>query len=101
VQGDALLLDISEEIELYHILQEALNNAMKHAQAASVEILLSVAPGTIELNINDDGIGFDVNAVRTGGMGLTSMAERAKRIGGILSILSEPGKGTQIRFIKG
>jgi PAS domain S-box-containing protein len=100
MQGDARQLDISEQIELYHIAQEALNNSLKHAQAASVAVSLSVAPGCVAMEIRDDGIGFVVEGRPTEGMGLASMAERAARTGGALEVRSRPGEGTQVSYRK-
>jgi PAS domain S-box-containing protein len=100
IVGDPGLLNKMEEIELYHIIQEALNNALKHAAATAVEIRLSVRPKKIQMEISDNGIGFEVQAVESGGMGLGNMVERAKRLSGKLIIQSQPGKGTLVRFIK-
>lgn len=83
------------ERELYPIAMEALNNALKHARAGQVRVCLSRRPEGLELSVSDDGCGFDPRAVSSG-LGLTSMAERAARLGGILSVDSVPGRGTRI-----
>jgi signal transduction histidine kinase len=86
------------EAALYHMAQEALNNALKYARAASVTIQLSTEDHQVALEIADDGLGFDPAAVAgQGGLGLVSMRERAEKLGGDLTILSTPGKGTKIR----
>jgi PAS domain S-box-containing protein len=87
-------------INLYRIVQEALNNVRKHAGADNVSIFLSQQDGSLGVVIEDDGIGFA--AEQTGstedgdGMGLINMRERLALVGGTLDIESEPGKGTTI-----
>jgi nitrate/nitrite-specific signal transduction histidine kinase len=88
---------IGMERELYHIAQEALNNVLKHAESSEVTVRLHADDGCVELEIADDGCGFDRDAVADkGGMGLVNMRQRAEELGGSLSILSSPGKGTRI-----
>jgi PAS domain S-box-containing protein len=82
---------------LYRIAQEALNNTVKHAQAARVDIRLGVSQGEIILELKDDGVGFDPQVEYAGHMGLNSMRERAAQIGGSLEIESAPGLGTRLR----
>jgi PAS domain S-box-containing protein len=82
---------------LYRIAQEALNNAVKHAQASRVEIWLDDCENEIALEVRDDGIGFDPQAEYPGHLGLRSMRERAARLGGALEIESAPGRGTLLR----
>jgi PAS domain S-box-containing protein len=83
--------------ELYQIAQEALNNALKHAHAQSVRILLGFHGSGTRLEISDDGCGFEPEAAdRSGGLGLRGMRERVQGIGGTLRIESSPGKGTTI-----
>jgi nitrate/nitrite-specific signal transduction histidine kinase len=83
---------------LYRIAQEALNNALKHAQADHVHVLLCQDRPRIILQVTDDGIGFDLAAARRqGGVGLKSMEERAAALGTILLVRSEPGAGTRVR----
>jgi len=86
------------EQNLFRIAQEALNNALKHAAAGSVVIYLRQLNGTIEMEIIDDGIGFNPNALPDhGGMGLNSIRERAENIGGTMTILSHPDEGTSVK----
>ena len=88
----------SLEEGLYHIAQEALNNALKHAAATSVTVLLRADGGRVELVVMDNGRGFDPDTVSDkGGMGLVNMQQRAERLGGSLTILSTSGKGTEIK----
>jgi len=82
---------------LFRVLQEALQNAIKHSGAARVEVLLRGASNEIYLSVHDTGVGFDPEkAAIEHGLGLTSMKERIKLVGGLLSIESEPLRGTTI-----
>jgi two-component system sensor histidine kinase DegS len=83
---------------LFWITIEALNNTLKHAQARNVIINLRCAPPLMELEILDDGKGFDPASLRPGGLGLRNMRERAALLGGKLTIDASPGKGTRVRF---
>jgi signal transduction histidine kinase len=85
------------QIYLYRIVQEALNNVVKHARANSVLIELSGKNETICLKIQDDGQGFDLGRKRIlSGNGISNMKERTNLLGGHFTISSEPGKGTSI-----
>ena len=91
-------LPFAIEERLYHIAQEALNNALKHSHAKSVSISLLQNGSVISLEIVDNGIGFEVaNAYQEGKMGLSDMDDNASELGGRLTVTSEPGKGTRIR----
>jgi PAS domain S-box-containing protein len=83
---------------LYWITIEALNNAIKHAQAHNMKIEIRSSPRQLELTVADDGRGFLPNKVRLGGMGLENMQARARLLGGDLTIESEPAQGTRVRF---
>ena len=86
------------EIVVYRFLQEALNNIAKHAQANHVSVLLTYSHPKLIFTIKDDGVGFDLVTVGdNGGMGLTSMRERAEKIDGMLDITSASGEGTRVR----
>jgi PAS domain S-box-containing protein len=86
------------EEDLYRIALEALNNTLKHAQATAVTVHIRVNTAFVEIEIVDDGQGFDLETVQSrGGMGLVSMCERAQRLGGSLTILSAAGHGTRIQ----
>lgn len=95
------LPEVVEE-NVLRIGQEALTNIAKHAQATEVAVTLDVADGTLRLQVEDNGRGFqsdDVPDTTTGHYGLTSMTERAKRMGGRLQVASTPGHGTIITVI--
>jgi len=86
------------ETALYRIIQEALTNVTKHAQAGRVRILLRGNRRRICCSIRDDGVGFDARALFSGrrqtGLGLIGIRERLNAIGGTLQVTSKPGKGT-------
>jgi PAS domain S-box-containing protein len=81
---------------LFRITIEALNNALKYAQAHEVKVTITCAPPVLELEIADDGIGFEPQFISSGGMGIRSMRERAELIGGTLKLFSAPEKGCRV-----
>jgi signal transduction histidine kinase len=96
LDGDPYL-EISRvvEKELYLIAQEALNNVLKHSQAHHVTLTLAGDHDNILFAIADDGVGFDPQEVKSG-LGLGNIAQRALRVGGELTIHSQPGQGTRL-----
>jgi signal transduction histidine kinase len=101
VEGDPTVIErlpAAAEQDLYHLAQEALNNALKHADPSAVTVTLRVEGDHLELEVSDDGRGFDVGEMADrGGLGLVTMRERAERLGGSLTIVSTPGKGTRVK----
>jgi nitrate/nitrite-specific signal transduction histidine kinase len=98
VEGEDQRLPAEIEEGLYRIAQEALNNALKHAQAHHITVCLCHDQSTLLLEIADDGVGFEPSIARQqGGLGLRGMEERAAQLGTRLSIQSEPGAGTKVR----
>jgi signal transduction histidine kinase len=101
-------LDVDDQIasvpvrdaEVLRIAQEALQNALRHSQATHVAVGVHGANGLLVLEVVDDGVGFrpDVPELRARRLGLTSMEERAQRIGGRLEVRSAPGEGTTVRL---
>lgn len=83
---------------LFWITIEALNNALKHAQARSVDVALRCLPESLELSITDNGKGFDTANPGTGGYGLRNMQERARMLGGELTFTSALGQGSSVAF---
>jgi signal transduction histidine kinase len=82
---------------LYRIAEESLRNVAKHAKAKHLSVALAARDHGLVLSLDDDGIGFVPQAVKgKGGLGLVSIGERARIMGGILSIESKPGDGTRI-----
>lgn len=98
---DDLRLDFETQINLYRIIQEALANVRKHAGATQARVRLIASYPHVLLRIEDDGRGFDMHARRAKApedkrMGLWNMQERARLLGGRLTIRSKPGAGTMI-----
>jgi signal transduction histidine kinase len=81
-------------ISIYRLVQEALNNAVRHSGAKNATVAVETLPRSIVVRVADNGRGFD--ARRSRGMGLLGMEERVRRLGGTLSVDSQPGKGTTI-----
>jgi len=79
----------------YRVAQEALNNVLRHSEAEQVFVTLSVSNGIAQLSIKDTGIGFDTSTFSQG-IGLLSMRERLRMMGGEFELESTPGKGTQV-----
>jgi signal transduction histidine kinase len=92
----ALKLAPEQETALYRIVQEALTNIVKHAEASSVSIVLADAGSSVRVLIEDDGKGFDETQVREGALGLVGMRERVALLGGRLEVQSSPGEGTTL-----
>ncbi|MET8012995.1 GAF domain-containing sensor histidine kinase [Streptomyces sp. NPDC005271] len=82
---------------LFRIAQESLHNIAKHARARNVQLHLLSGPGTVTLTVADDGVGFDCQGSFPGHLGLLSMRERAREVGGELKVDSRPGQGSRIR----
>ena len=89
-------LSVEQETALYRIVQQALTNAVNHADARSVSIVVSGVPGTVRAAIADDGAGFDPAHVREGALGVVGMRERVLLLGGCFRIESAPGAGTTV-----
>jgi signal transduction histidine kinase len=101
VGGQKRRLTPEEELVLFRIAQEALNNARRHSQASQVAIQMEFYPDGVRMTIHDNGQGFKVpektgDLVATGKLGLIGMYERARLLGGTLLVESEPGKGTTV-----
>jgi signal transduction histidine kinase len=108
VHGHAVSLRLDEDdasrgkgdAEVLRIAQEALQNALRHAGAEHVDVRLHADDGHLRLAVTDDGMGFDPAdpALRARRLGLTSMEERARALGGTLTIDSRPGTGTTVEL---
>ena len=92
--------DLERDRQVLRLAQEALTNALRHSAASRVDLVLRRRDGGLELEVSDDGIGFDPDEpeLRARRLGLTSMEERAQRAGGELEIESVAGKGTAVRL---
>jgi signal transduction histidine kinase len=92
-------LDSAVEVELYRVVQEALNNAVRHAQAETVAVEIDARDDGVMVTVRDDGVGFDpgARAIRERRLGLTSMRERAESLGGTFSVETGRDAGTTVR----
>jgi signal transduction histidine kinase len=99
VDGDGRL-DPDHAREVLRIAQEALRNALQHADASTVQVRLTQRGTRLTLVVRDDGVGFDpaARSARSRRLGLTTMRERARAIGGTLRIETAPGAGTTVRL---
>lgn len=96
-RSHSLDLPLNVATALYRIAQEALRNAAKHAKGAPVKVVLERYEGEVLLRIEDDGPGFDLSRVRgKGGLGLLSMQERARLVGGMFMLHCIPGDGAVV-----
>jgi signal transduction histidine kinase len=85
---------------LYRVAQEALRNVVKHSRAKSAEVELRGGQGEIRLTITDSGVGYEPAQVKErNGLGVISMRERLRALGGRLSIQSGPGEGTRVEAV--
>jgi two-component system sensor histidine kinase UhpB len=94
-QGDLDDLGTDQQLVLYRVTQEALNNVARHAGASSVSVEIARADGTVSLKVADDGAGFAVGDERRG-LGLDGMAERARLVNGQFEVDAAPGRGTTL-----
>jgi len=84
------------EVQLLRIIQEALTNIRKHANASQISITITANSGWVDIEVVDDGNGFDMAAVKKGSFGLKIMQERAEEIGAKFRITSKPNAGTRL-----
>jgi PAS domain S-box-containing protein len=97
VHGEIPKLPADVNVCLYRIAQEAVQNAIKHSRCRRIDVHLSTGPDAVRLCVSDAGRGFDQSAAeRNAGLGLMSMAERARSVGGELSVRSAIDQGTRI-----
>ncbi|MEO6723163.1 MAG: sensor histidine kinase [Ferruginibacter sp.] len=98
VAGEYYPLDRQKEMVLFRVVQEALNNSIKHSKTKSITVQLNYQPALFSISIKDEGTGFDLKSLnQTGkGIGLKNMQNRAAMINGIFSLNSSSGTGTSI-----
>jgi signal transduction histidine kinase len=97
VTGVPHVIDRSVEEELLAIVGEALTNAAKHSRGTQITVELAYLDQRgVRVTVSDDGQGFDPDQPRNGRYGLVGMYERANRIGAALTLVAEPGAGTEI-----
>ena len=91
-------LDESVSLNLFRTVQESLRNVAKHSHARHAKVELTCHSGVVQLRVSDDGIGFDPEVVQSNpGLGLVSMRERLRSVGGEFLIWSKPSLGTQVQ----
>ncbi len=91
-------LDPAATAEAYRVVQEALSNVARHAGVDRARVVVDALEGRLRIRVVDDGRGFDLGAATGSGLGLVGMQERARLLGGELSIESAPGRGTTIEL---
>lgn len=96
--GDVDKLPLQMQAELYFIVHEALNNALRHARASALQVLMTRSSRLLKLVVQDNGIGFDPQTVSEG-MGLQNMFARAQSVGAEIEIYSNTGDGTRILLL--
>lgn len=97
--GDERRLDSNYEVAIFRLVQEALQNAINHAQAKTIKVTIEILPDLITVIIRDDGIGFDQANTKSDSFGLIGMKERVEILDGKLLIESTQGKGTVVKVI--
>jgi two-component system, NarL family, sensor kinase len=96
ITGEQDRIAENKEIMLYRIVQEMVNNTLKHAQARNIAIQINVLSGLLEMTYTDDGKGFDVDQkLESGSIGLKSIQSRVDFVNGKLFVESKPGKGVK------
>lgn len=96
VEGELEPLPDAHRTCIYRVVQEALTNCVRHARASRVAVRVDGRPTSLELSVEDDGVGADLAAPRTG-LGLIGLDERVRELGGRLVLESRPGHGTALR----
>jgi two-component system NarL family sensor kinase len=98
IEGEKFKLSLQHELVIFRMLQEAVNNIIKHAKAKNIYVTLQYNNPAFEISVTDDGKGFDPDSINNSknGMGLKSMKNRAALIGGNFEIDSNNGKGSTL-----
>jgi signal transduction histidine kinase len=99
LQGDLDGLPESVRTCAYRVVQEALTNCARHADAESVRLTVCVDATAVRMEIKDDGVGFESDCRVGAGLGLIGMGERVRELGGALNLSSVPGRGTMLKVI--
>jgi signal transduction histidine kinase len=103
IQGTVQRLEAQKELIIFRIIQEAIHNIMKHAEASSIHVSVIFSANEIQMYVSDDGKGFDLSPLKDPGnqnfgLGLRNMHNRATLIGAKFNLASEPGKGTTLHL---
>lgn len=96
--GDERRLESNYEVAIFRLVQEAIQNAINHAEADLIRVIIEIMPKQINVLVKDDGIGFEKCEEKAESFGLIGMRERVELLDGKLVIASEKGKGTVIRI---
>jgi signal transduction histidine kinase len=96
-QAEPVRLEANAELVIYRVVQEAITNISKYAQARQVWIRLAEDAGHIDVSVRDDGVGFDMAAAPGSAYGLVGMRFRVEAEGGTLTLHSQPGQGTTVQ----
>jgi signal transduction histidine kinase len=97
--GKKMPLPASGQVMLFRIIQEALQNSIKHGEPEIIRIYLQAGPELIDVNIIDDGKGMPAEPTGKHGMGMLNMQHRSRLLGGSIHWRSIPGEGTQVHII--
>ena len=98
-QGEGATIEVSKQLLIYRIVQELVNNAIKHAEASEISVKFNWREGGLLFEVNDDGKGFDLKAIQGDikkGVGLYNIENRASLLNGEVTFDSQPGQGTNI-----
>lgn len=98
LSGDLDALPESHRTCTYRVVQEALTNCARHAQASCIDVALHGTPGQLRLQIKDDGVGMPARPLAAPGLGLFGIEERVRELGGRLQVYSNPGQGTSLKI---
>src|SRR5690625_2188508 len=93
---EPFIVDKGIEDQLFRILQESVSNTLRHAKASRLHVMLIERDETVILRVVDDGIGFNINKIKTSSYGVENMRERAYEIGGTFKVISLPDEGTRL-----
>jgi signal transduction histidine kinase len=97
--GQQRTLNSIEALNIYRIIQEAINNAVKYSEASDIKVLADFKGKNFHISVSDNGKGFDMNQTEKG-YGLRNMRRRAEEMSAKLSVTTEKGKGTIIHLIR-
>ncbi|MEP7143570.1 MAG: ATP-binding protein [Ferruginibacter sp.] len=91
-------MSITVKSFLLRVIQEFIQNSLKHSGCSQIKIVLADEPGGLSVNVSDDGKGFDIDNLHSDGIGLNNMKRRIHMVGGEFDLQSEPGKGTSLQM---
>lgn len=95
-QSNQERLEEKYEVAIFRLTQEAVQNAIKHAEASEIDVKLIVTNNRVNVSVKDDGKGFTLGETKSQSFGLIGMRERVDMLEGTLELTSKPGKGTHV-----